>query len=71
MTGKKLASNQPRRLRTLYSTTMSTAKQRHYAALSSRLRALKSNLAESEVQMEALSMRLQSMQKLAANHGAQ
>ncbi|ORX39222.1 hypothetical protein BD324DRAFT_649306 [Kockovaella imperatae] len=50
---------------------MSTAKQRHYAALASRLRALKTNLAESEVQMDALARHLDKMRHLGANHAAQ
>jgi len=49
----------------------STLKQRHYAALSSRLRTLRTNLTESEAQLDAMALQLQAMSKLGVNCGAQ
>lgn len=48
-----------------------TVKSRHYAALSSRLRQLRGNLNETEVQMDALAEHLKAMQQLGTNHAAQ
>ena len=49
----------------------SNVKARHYQALSSRLKSLKTNLAESEGQFALLAERLDHMQRLGSYHGAQ
>ncbi|ORY33077.1 hypothetical protein BCR39DRAFT_557268 [Naematelia encephala] len=48
-----------------------TIKTRHYAALSSRLRALQGNLSETESQLGLLAVHLQAMAKLGIHNGAQ
>jgi len=48
-----------------------SVKTRHYAALSSRLKSLNQNLAQSEVQFAEMAQQLQAMQRLGAYHGAQ
>lgn len=57
--------------RSTHAMSTTTVKSRHYAALSSRLRQLRSNLNETEVQMDALSEHLKAMQQLGTNHAAQ
>ncbi|KAK8844020.1 hypothetical protein IAR55_006813 [Kwoniella newhampshirensis] len=49
----------------------STLKSRHYTALSSRLRSLQSNLAETETQLDLMAEQLKSMARLGVGCGAQ
>ncbi|RSH95158.1 hypothetical protein EHS25_000244 [Saitozyma podzolica] len=49
----------------------SNIKSRHYAALSSRLRQLRANLAETESSLEMLADRLGDMSRLGISSGAQ
>ncbi|WVR09015.1 hypothetical protein IAU60_006075 [Kwoniella sp. DSM 27419] len=49
----------------------SSTKQRHYAALSSRLRSLQSNLADTESQMELMAEQLKAMARFGVGCGAQ
>ncbi|WVQ93163.1 hypothetical protein IAU59_000227 [Kwoniella sp. CBS 9459] len=53
------------------SSNPSTLKQRHYAALSSRLKSLQINLAESEMQLEMMAEHLGYMNRLGVACGAQ
>lgn len=53
------------------SSSTSTLKARHYAALSSSLRRLQSDLGESEIQMVRLADHLESMQKMGTYSAAQ
>ncbi|WVQ81290.1 hypothetical protein IAT38_003413 [Cryptococcus sp. DSM 104549] len=49
----------------------SSLKQRHYSALSSRIRVLQSNLAETEMQLELMAHQLNSTAKLGIHCGSQ
>lgn len=53
------------------STSTSTLKARHYAALSSSLRRLRDDLSESELQMVRLADHLKSMQSMGTYSAAQ
>lgn len=53
------------------STSASTLKARHYAALSNSLRHLQQDLSESEIQMVRLADHLESMQKMGTYSAAQ
>ncbi|OCF39409.1 hypothetical protein I317_06783 [Kwoniella heveanensis CBS 569] len=53
------------------SSNPSTLKQRHYAALSSRLKSLQANLAESELQLDMMAEHLGYMNRLGVACGSQ